>query len=75
MTLHPIEQWKIPAQTVEIARAAFPKGNAYMKMYDELGQLYLDNDFNELFPVRVGQSAMSPAQRRINHSYAVCSRV
>jgi transposase len=62
MTLHPIEQWKIPAQTVEIARAAFPKGNAYMKMYDELGQLYLDNDFNELFPVRVGQSAMSPAQ-------------
>ena len=31
-------QWEIPEQTAEIARASFRKGNIYMKMYDELGE-------------------------------------
>ncbi len=33
-----------------------------MKMYDELGTLYLDSDFLKLFPARCGQSAISPAK-------------
>ena len=33
-----------------VARAAFPKGNAYMRMRDELGVLYEDAAFAALFP-------------------------
>lgn len=62
MTLHAKNQWEIPQQTVLIAGASFPKGNMYMKMYDEIGILYADNDFAELFPVLRGQSAISPAK-------------
>ncbi len=62
MTLHPINQWTVPEQTLRIARASFPKGNVYMKMYDELAVLYTDEDFSDLFPVKGGQSAISPAK-------------
>ena len=27
-------------------------GNVYMKMYDQLGVLYTDEDFSDLFPVK-----------------------
>ncbi|MCT7958236.1 IS1182 family transposase [Laspinema palackyanum] len=60
MTLHPQEQWIIPEQTVAVARAAFPKGNVYMLMYEELGRLYTDQDFIELYP-NCGKLAWSPA--------------
>jgi len=33
-----------------------------MKMYDELGTIYCDSDFLELFPARCGKSAISPAR-------------
>lgn len=62
MTLHPKNYWEVPEETARVARASFPKGNMYMKMYDELGTLYLDSDFKELFPARCGQSAISPAK-------------
>lgn len=62
MTLHPKNHWQIPEQTAQIARASFPKGNEFMKIYDELGTLYTDTDFASLFPVRSGQSAISPAK-------------
>lgn len=62
MTLHPKNQWEIPEQTAQIACASFPKGNMYMKMYDELGVLYADREFTILFPARCGQSAMSPGK-------------
>lgn len=35
MTLHPINQWIVPEETARAARASFPKGNIYMKIYDE----------------------------------------
>ena len=35
----------IPEMTVEVAKAAFPKGNAVMKIRDELGSLFADDDF------------------------------
>ncbi|MBU7587267.1 MAG: transposase, partial [Nostoc sp. TH1S01] len=62
MTLHPLNQWEIPEQTAKIARASFPKGNMYMKMYDELGVLYADREFTSLFPARCGKSAISPGK-------------
>lgn len=49
----------VPEETARIARAAFPKGNQYLKMRHELGIFYDDADFAELFPTR-GQSAFSP---------------
>ena len=61
MTLHAYDQKAIPAETVRIAKAAFPKGNPYIKMRDELGVLYQDSEFADLFPT-TGQSALSPGQ-------------
>jgi len=49
----------IPAKTVEVARAAFPKGHPYMQMRDELGTLYTDDLFADLYP-KEGQPAMRP---------------
>lgn len=53
----PIEP--VPKETVRIAQAAFPKGNIYMKMRDELGSIYDNAQFADLFPRR-GQAAESP---------------
>jgi len=50
----------IPEQTEQIARAAFPKGNPYMRMRDELGPIYTNPDFAHLFPTD-GQPAYAPA--------------
>jgi transposase len=62
MTLHPKNEWLIPEETLRVARAAFPKGNVYMMMRDQLGQLYYDQDFQTLFRADCGQSALSPGQ-------------
>jgi transposase len=51
---------EIPAETKKVAQAAFPNGNLVMKMRDELGRLYADEQFQDLFPER-GQPAESPA--------------
>lgn len=51
----------IPAETARVARAAFPKGNVYLKIADELGSLYQDREFLALFP-RHGQPAYSPVR-------------
>jgi transposase len=59
MTLHPRHIPDIPQATVEIAKAAFRKGNRYMQMRDELGTLFSDQQFTDLFP-NVGQLAASP---------------
>lgn len=54
---HPIDP--IPEQTILIARAAFPKGNPFMRMRDELGTIYEDHLFAALFSQR-GQPAEAP---------------
>jgi transposase len=59
MSLKPATIEPVPAQTARIARAAFPKGNAYLTLRDELGTLYCDDDFAELFSRR-GQPALPP---------------
>ena len=50
---------EVPSETARVARAAFPKGNLYLKMRDELGIFDEDADFTDLFPSR-GQPAFSP---------------
>jgi transposase len=49
----------IPEQTRQVAQAAFPKGNAYMKIRDQLGLLFTDPAFSDLFPQQ-GQPAEAP---------------
>lgn len=61
MTLHPQTFYVVPAETARVARAAFPKGNLYLRMYDELGVIYTDQQFAPLFPQR-GQPAASPVR-------------
>jgi transposase len=51
----------IPEETVRAAQGAFPKGNPYLRMRDELGLLFEEADFKVLYP-RVGQPAI-PAWR------------
>lgn len=59
MSLKPEPIDPVPAQTVRVVRAAFPKGTTYMKMRDEIGTIWEDRDFAGLFPVR-GQPALAP---------------
>ena len=49
---------EIPESTVQVARAAFPKGNSYLTLRDRLGTIFEDKDFIELFP-ELGQPALA----------------
>lgn len=59
MTLHPQAIAPIPEETVRVARAAFPKGNIYLRMRDELGVFFNDADFAQLYP-QCGHFAEAP---------------
>ena len=59
MSLRPQPVSDVPDETVRVARAAFPKPSRYMRMRDELGPLFADDDFADLFPRR-GQPAVAP---------------
>jgi transposase len=59
MSLHPRYVPDIPEATVRIAKAVFRKGNPYMKMRDELGTFFTDDQFVDLYAVD-GQPAFSP---------------
>lgn len=49
----------VPELTERIAQAAFPKGNFCLKMRQEMGTLFTDEDFAELYSKR-GQPALTP---------------
>src|SRR2546428_2535675 len=59
MSLHPQPIPAIPEETIRVAHAVLPQGNVWMQMRDELGTLYEDQDFADLFPSR-GQPAEAP---------------
>jgi transposase len=61
MSLRPQVVYLVPEETARVARAAFPKGNVYMRMHDELGMFYQDLQFVPLFSTR-GQPAEAPAR-------------
>ncbi len=52
----------IPVETVRVARAAFPKGSVAIRIRDELGVLFRDEEFADLFPGRRGRPAWSPGR-------------
>jgi len=49
----------IPPETVLVAKAAFPSGNVYMQMRDELRSIYDDELFASVY-AEVGQPAIAP---------------
>jgi transposase len=59
MSLKPKTIESIPDETARVAQAAFPDGTTYMKMRDELGTIYSDEQFADLYPQR-GQPALAP---------------
>lgn len=59
MSLHPRPVTEIPEETVRIAQAAFPKGNIYMRMRDNLGVFFSDREFADLFST-LGQPGYPP---------------
>jgi transposase len=59
--LKPGSNWVIPEETRLIAKAAFPNGSLYIRLRDELGQLFEDAEFAELYS-QLGQPAESPAR-------------
>ena len=59
MSLKPRPIQPVPAETARVARAAFPKGNGYLKLRDQLGPIFSDADFAALFP-QEGRPASAP---------------
>ena len=59
MSLQPEAIGPIPEETARVARAAFPDGATAMRVRDELGTIYQDDAFADLFSTR-GRPAESP---------------
>jgi transposase len=49
----------VPEDTARVAHVAFPHGNPYLRLRDELGTIFHDADFADLYPRR-GQPAFAP---------------
>jgi transposase len=59
VSLHSEPFGPVPEQTARVAHAAFPTGNTYLRLHDEIGSIYEDEAFKQLFPIR-GQPAEAP---------------
>ena len=59
MSLRPTVSGEVPTSTATVARAAFPQGNAYLRLRDHLGTIFTDAQFAPLFAHR-GQPAECP---------------
>jgi transposase len=59
MSLHPTVSGEVPTPTVTVARAAFPRGNPYLLLRDQLGTIFTDAQFAPLF-APCGQPAECP---------------
>ncbi len=59
--LKPNIPMEIPAETVQTAKKAFPKGSKLITLRDKLGPIFEDQEFAELYPA-LGQPAESPAR-------------
>src|SRR3712207_6589932 len=59
MSLKPSPIPPVPEATARVAKAAFRKGNPLLNLRDELGAIFADADFADLFP-RLGQPGLAP---------------
>lgn len=48
MSMQPSEPGEVPVETVRVARAAFPMGSLAIRVRDELGPLFRDEEFADL---------------------------
>jgi transposase len=62
MSLRPQELGQVPEDTARVAHAAFPNGNPYLTLHDELGVIYEDEMFASLFTSSRGRPAESPGR-------------
>jgi len=61
MSLQPMPFPDLPENTARVAQRAFRKGNTYLTIGDEIGHIFRDEDFQDLYAVD-GAPALSPAQ-------------
>lgn len=59
MSLQAEPIFDVPELTAQVAQAAFPKGNIYLQLRKELGTIYEDEQFVELY-AHDGQPAITP---------------
>ena len=59
MSLKPTPIEPVPEGTARVAKAAFRKGNPLLKLRDDLGTIFADGDFADLFP-KLGQPGLPP---------------
>ncbi len=59
--LQPQDTMQIPWLTQQVAKTAFPNGSLAMTLREELGPIFEDTDFADLYPA-IGQPAESPAR-------------
>ena len=59
MSLHPVSAYRVPDHTARVAQAVFPKGTLCVRLYDEEGTIFTDQDFVDLFAHR-GRPAEAP---------------
>ena len=62
MSLRGSNWHEIPEETKQVAQKAFPKGNVYMSMRDNLDLRYADSDYADLFCGHRGRPAESPGR-------------
>ena len=60
MSLQPSFGREVPEETARVAQAIYPKGNLFMRLRDELGDVFEDATFAELYP-QSGQHSLSPS--------------
>ena len=61
MSMRPLLTDAIPAETVRLARASFPKGHPYLALRDTLGPVFQDQMFADLY-AHQGPVGISPAR-------------
>jgi transposase len=61
MSLRAPGEYSVPPETRRVARAAFPRGNPYLRVADTLGPLFSSSEFVDLYS-REGQPAEDPAR-------------
>jgi transposase len=61
VSLQPMSIPPVPADTARLAKVVFKKGNLYMTIGDQIGYLFADIDFADLYAAD-GSPAISPAR-------------
>ena len=59
MSLKPFSAYLVPERTASVARAAFPDGSLCIRIFDELGTIFQDQDFADLYS-QYGQPGQAP---------------